>query len=292
MLEPRSAENLRLFLREALKNVLMAVPGTSALRVRLGGGRTTGGYRVEEARRRLQTAWETLEPALPDLRGRAVLEIGPGAHLGLCLLCLGKGASRVAAVDRFPELTGGEREQRLYGSIPELLPDWVQDALAVGRGERAGRMAFHPVALEDLGTSERYDLALSYHSLQHVWNLPRALRALRRHLVPGAVTVHAIDLRALGNVDPDGSEPLRHLEFHRWLWWLMGSSRGLPNRLRPGQFVRHFEDAGFRDVHWRPLRTLPAGTVERVRPFLRPCYRAMPASELEPAEILLTAVRP
>lgn len=287
MLDPRTADNLRLFVREALKNALMALPGTSALRARLGGGRTTGGYSLEEARQRLHTAWATLEPALPDLQGGSVLEIGPGANLGLLLLCLARGAARVAAVDRFPEPSGGEREQRLYRSLPDLRPEWIQEALA-----RTGRVAFHPVALEDLATSDRYDVALSYHSLQHVWGLDRALRSLYRHLAPGATTAHVIDLRALGNVDPDGTEPLRHLEFHRWLWRLMGSARGLPNRLRPAQFVKAFEDARFRDVRWRALRTHPPGTVERVRPYLRPCYRAMPASELEPAEILLTAVRP
>ncbi len=89
-------------------NLAMGVPAIRAARVRMG--RTTGASPDDKAREILaQFLFFTGTIGPDELRGKTVLEIGPGDAIPLAPLFLGAGAARYVALDRFlGEVVGGD----------------------------------------------------------------------------------------------------------------------------------------------------------------------------------------
>jgi hypothetical protein len=88
---------------------------------------------------------------------------------------------------------------------------------------------------------------------EHV-NSVRAFAEMNaRLLAPNGVGVHRVDFGPHG-CWANYHDPLTFLRFPDWLWELMGSNRGTPNRRRYHEFCREFERAGLKiDVIGREL---------------------------------------
>lgn len=126
-----------------------------------------------------------------------VLEIGPGSDFGAQIILAGTGA-KVTVADRFlaPWQTGYHPTfyRRLLAKWGASCPP-LEAVIAANDPRRAITLVAEPA--EDLRSiSDRsFDVVLSTAVLEHVYDLPAAIRELTRVTVPGGVNSHQVDFR-------------------------------------------------------------------------------------------------
>lgn len=180
-----------------------------------------------------------------DPKGCSILEIGPGRNFGLAILMACEGA-KVTVADRFlsPWVAG---YHPLF--LTELARAWRRptpaiDAMIAAEGFEAGlTLIDQPAeALSTLADASQ-DLVLSVSVMEHLFDVPAALRELRRVAKAGGRQCHGIDLRDHACL----ARPFEHLleapeAFDR-------SNRAVNNergtQLREGDFTRLMVEAGF-----------------------------------------------
>jgi SAM-dependent methyltransferase len=192
-------------------------------------------------------------------RGAAVLELGPGPHLGTCLLFALAGSS-VTAVDIRRYLLPDHRQvlyqvlKAVQGASPLLARDLELDAglvpaiqaevSASDDDQLPGRITYvspcDAAAVPLTGSSQ--DLVFSQAVLEHVKNPEAVVREQRRLLRIGGLASHQIDLRShLDRGQPNGH---RHFSARTWRW--MTSNRSAyTNRLTRRAWLELFDANGF-----------------------------------------------
>jgi SAM-dependent methyltransferase len=219
------------------------------------------------------------------LRDKQVLEYGPGDIPGVALLFYAHGAKQVFCVDHFPmmqftaknaaviqclldHLDGQPREradaaiQRTNGEITGFLPGTVTYLV------RPGGMAAMDNAV---------DLIISRAVMEHVHDLKATFTDMYHCLKPGAIAVHQVDLKS------HGLHSENQLDFLAWspfLWRLMYSAKGVPNRWRVDVYRRLIEDTGFECELLTTTRQASIDEVRQVRPLLPPLFNTLSDEDL------------
>lgn len=222
------------------KNIAMGIPFIREARVRRGrtiavppskAGLALYAYGVVDAVARHSGA----------VAGKRILEIGPGDNLVSGLAFLASGAASYTAVDRFPGPYADEQARRWYAALRDDWGDrglWPAD-LDPCTFPMDRRVSVVPEGVEEARARGTHDVVCSYVVGEHVSD-PAAFAAFtRRSLAPGGVAVHVIDFR--GHEWDNEADPLLFLRFPDWLWRMMGSNRGCPNRVRFETYRRIFE---------------------------------------------------
>lgn len=260
---------------------------------------TTGGVRRanmsgDEATRYVRSIFAKVDALVEQAggwAGKRVLEVGPGDSLATGLLCLAHGAAAYCAVDRFAVGMDLDFERRVFGQLFAALPASRQSAcreimaaLDAGSDFTSGRFIYRnnlPIEAApddpDFGT---YDVIFSNAVLEHVSDLPATLKAFARLLNPGGTMFHDVDLRSHQTYE---SHPLQFLEYPRWLWTLMSSHNGEPNRVRLPRYQEILREVGFVDARYEVTEAFAADLLRRVQPRLDKAFRRLTVQELEPA---------
>ncbi|HAZ61347.1 MAG TPA: methyltransferase type 12 [Gammaproteobacteria bacterium] len=216
------------------------------------------------------------EPADPRaLAGLHVLEYGPGDVLGVALMCIAYGAERVVCVDRFPLERLSPANVAIYRALLAGLPEGPRlRAAAAFRVAGDPASGLDPLRIEyrvthdgTSGAEAAFDLILSRAVLEHVHDLAALFADMRRALRPGGVAVHQVDLKSHGL---DRQIPFDFLSWPGWLYALMYSHKGFPNRWRVGLYRRWAEAAGLELKALAPTGMLSASELAAVRPRIRP----------------------
>lgn len=236
-----------------------------------------------------------------ELRGKVVLEIGPGVNYGCALLmaCLG---ARIIVADRFLPLWDELYHPRYYSALLDWITSNMLEAdvaplrklLACGEHcpEVVGCV---PTALEDLTLvpDSSVDIVLSNAVLEHLYDPERALANLARFSRHGALGLHQVDFRDHRSMD----RPLEFLllgdaDFAREFEERHGECG---NRIRPSELKVLFEKAGFRVVEFEPNILAEDSYLEafisRLRAAEQSKYREVDAGDLRVASGLFTVVR-
>ena len=223
------------------------------------------------------------------LRGRSILEIGPGMDLGVPLLAAGLGAEAYA-IDRYPCPFDPKVHPEVYrllleraaAALPGFDPTPIEECLAAG-AHRARRLHWADLGLEDLldeRLRERHaiptagiDITYSNATFEHLADGRAAIEALFVVTAPGGVGFHQIDLRD----HRDFSRPLEYLtlapdEF-RALFERVEGSCG--NRLRGQQFEAFAREVGFEAVHLANMWA-DDGYLDGLMPRLHPAVHGWP----------------
>ena len=219
--------------RELAANTAMAFPAIR--RNRLRGLRTRAPSPQFEARK-IAAQFEFLRDSAGDIAGKVVVEIGPGDALGLAPLFIAAGAARYVAVDRFLGDVWGIGANALYDEIERLrspFPSGWREQVTLVRHSIEHTVAGVPPA----------DIILSFDVIEHLRDLPRAVRNMSSLLKRDGRMVHRIDYGPHG-VWLSTDDPLSFLAVPNWLWTAIGSNRGYPNRVRHQQLVRLLEAQG------------------------------------------------
>lgn len=233
-------------------------------------------------------------------QGKRVLEVGPGDSLGTGLLALAHGAGTYDAIDGFRVRFDPSCEREVFARLRATLTAEEAERVAdiqpfpgPGVPDAKRRLAYaNDLPLERapqrLGTGV-FDVIFSNAVLAQVAEPVTAARALGALLAPGGVMLHDIDLRSHQTYEV---HPLQFLTYPQWLWRLMSSHCGQPNRARMDDWLSYFTAAGL-EIHSATVtEEFATELVANVIPRLAEPFRNLAVAQLKPAVIIVTAGKP
>ncbi len=242
-------------LKEACKNFLMGIPQFRSWR--LSRPRThvvfTG---QEELAERLERyafySLRRLREIVGNVENLSIVEVGPGDHMTSGLAMLAAGAASYTVIERFVGDFSSPDAKESYLEIEKAWPDffpetpWPDYLKAENFPEGyEERVKVWPIPIEEVTAERQYDVVCSLQVGEHVSDLESFAQMTARLMAPGGVAMHRVDF------GPHGCwtfyrDPLTFLRFPNWLWSLMGSNRGTPNRHRYHEFRAALERAGLK----------------------------------------------
>ncbi|MCX8114120.1 MAG: class I SAM-dependent methyltransferase [Burkholderiaceae bacterium] len=176
------------------------------------------------------------------LKGKVVLEYGPGDILGVALLVYAYGARQVHCVDQFPLHRQSERSIEVYRRLLTALQGDPRDRACrafreYGKPESGldpAAIAYHVTPDGLAGQTGAFDLILSRAVLEHVRDLQATFRDMSRGLRKGGLALHLVDLKS------HGLDRYRTFDFLTWpefLYRAMYGCKGFPNRWRANKYL-------------------------------------------------------
>jgi len=205
------------------------------------------------------------------LKGKRILELGPGDNLGVALKFLAAGADSVVCLDRFYSKRNAEHELAIYKAIREKLSTEEQARFDQAVNLTNG-VEFNPqklqsvygVTLEGFAnklSNEKFDLILSCAVLEEIYDPDPVFAAMNRLLAQGGSLVHVIDLGDYGMFRDQGMHPLTFLTISESIYRRMASDSGLPNRKRLRYYQEKMKEFGYESKFF-VTSVLPNGRLE------------------------------
>ncbi|MGE4292325.1 MAG: class I SAM-dependent methyltransferase [Desulfovibrio sp.] len=238
-------------------------------------------------------AAQRLDPEF-TLQGRTVLEIGPGADLGIATILLSKGIKRYYAYDIHDLLEKVQPEfyDRLVQCIGNRDGCGLQSATqlldAASEYSRTGDGTLNYICKDCIDFLEipdgAVDVVFSQAALEHVQDLEALFTRLAPKCRPGALLVAEVDLKAHSRWVRD-YDPLNIYIYNQELYRLL-SHPATPNRVRPREYAAHLKKTGWTDIQIIPLKTADKDYVDHIRPSIQPRFRD---NDLSCLSILLLA---
>lgn len=175
------------------------------------------------------------------LKGKVVMEYGPGDILGMALLFYAHGAERVTCIDRFPLSTLSLKNKNVYVHLLNSLNNdervRAENAFKIKGKPESGfneNIINYKVTKNGLsGEVGKYDLIISRAVLEHVNNLEETMLDIKKCMKHEGVSIHQVDLKS------HGLDRYIEYDFLTWpniLYKLMYSHKGFPNRWRVDKY--------------------------------------------------------
>lgn len=176
-----------------------------------------------------------------SIEGKRLLELGPGSDIGTGIYLVGKGAESYVGFDRHSFEAPRAFYEQLAGRLGIDL-DSVSAQYVV-------RKDFDIEAIEP-----GFDIVLSNAAFEHFDDVEKVVRQLSRVTKPGGVIIAEIDLQTHSRWIRD-ADPNNIYRYPDWLYRLFRFT-GSPNRVRPREYVSHFQRYGWTDIDTSPANTL------------------------------------
>jgi SAM-dependent methyltransferase len=195
-------------------------------------------------------ALRILQGVVGSVSNLRIVELGPGDFMTSGLALLAAGAASYTVIDRFVGDYSKAEAKEYYKEVekewssffPQLpWPSYLKaDDFPEAYPDRVKVLA---VPIEEAHPNEKFDIVCSFQVGEHVHSIKAFAEMNARLLAPNGVGVHRVDFGPHGCWS-NYHDPLTFLRFPEWLWKLMGSNRGTPNRRRYDEFCAEFENAG------------------------------------------------
>lgn len=228
--------------------------------------------------------------------GRRTLELGPGSDLGIGLYLLAQGCERYSACDvndlmagaptEFYDAMLAELDQRELRAGEEKLRPELESARA-GRPSSLNYIVRDDFDLVAALGNDSTDLVLSQAAFEHFDDVGATMAGLFDVCTPGTVIATEIDLMTHSRWIRD-QDPNNIYRYPQWLYSLL-TFRGSPTRLRPHDYVKAFEDAGWTNIEVQPLQTVKGEDYKVSGMYGR---YAQPVSQMDALSIMVCATRP
>jgi SAM-dependent methyltransferase len=189
------------------------------------------------------------------LRGKRILEVGPGDNFGVALKFLSAGAAKVVALDKFYSERNVEQQTRIYQKLrKQLSPDEARifdECITLDRDiklnpERLQYIYGHGIEEADqILEPGSFDFIVSRAVIHNVYDIERGFEAMDRLLAPGGYTLHKIDLSDENMFSSRGMHPLTFLTIPEGIYYLMASDSGKPNRKLLGDYREQLLKRGY-----------------------------------------------
>jgi hypothetical protein len=234
--------------RESAKNALMAVPVVRDWRI--NRPRAGAEFSPDLLERYAFQGLREVERLVGPVRGKSIVEFGPGDTLSAGIAFLAAGAASYASLDRFVPDYSRAAAKRWYTGVQSgwanAFPDYPWpadlDPSTFPEAYPADRVRHISGAIENAAADTRYDVVTSWQVGEHVNDIQAFANLTARLLVPGGAAIHRIDF------GPHDCwlcyDPWLFLRFPSMLWHMMGSNRGYPNRRRHHEFLAAWQSAG------------------------------------------------
>ncbi|MHB1083834.1 MAG: methyltransferase domain-containing protein [Thiobacillus sp.] len=287
------ASTLRRVVQATLTNQVARFAPTLYVQLTGQTGRGAGEVRLEEVDNYFQRCFDDYFAQLgvkqsgrtEYLRGKRILEYGPGDVPGVAILMVAQGADQVMCVDRFPMVRMSPKNVQIVKIMLERLVGPFRDrAEACFRQPAHPESGFDPGRIDYLvrpsglsGLSDEVDLVMSRAVLEHVNDLPATFRDMYAALKPGGIAIHQVDLKSHGL---HRKNPLDFLDWPTWLWSLMYSAKGVPNRLRVNAYRDAIVQSGLEVVTLTPTVLAAPDDVRAIRPDLARPFKALSDEDL------------
>lgn len=276
---------------QILKNTAMAIPAVAAWRSRRG--RTSmpgaGDSHLENS---TYAPYRMVVDAVGEsnLEGCAIGEVGPGDQIPAAILFLGAGARMYVAFDRFRGDISSEGAKKLYAILfqdlqrrfPKIYSRLKSAGIAPNRfpeGYPSLIRYEHRQIESDLGEyNSAFDVLFSNNVVEHVVDIDKFAKNIYQLLRPSGVAVHRVDFGPHDTWQKI-ADPFEWLTVSDFIWTLMGSQRGVPNRKRFHEVCLSLEDAGFALQVFKS-ELYPEELVRDARPSLARRFRTMPVESL------------
>jgi SAM-dependent methyltransferase len=258
-----------------------------------------------------------------SVAGKRVIELGPGATVGVPLLFAADNAANVVGIDKFVRFQDGPYFKALYSRLRDSLNDDQKKAfdraiLLEPKPSLNPPVATYiahrelPDCVQHLG-ADSFDLIVSNDVIEEIYDPTLYFEAQRQLLRPGGAMVHRIDLRDYGMFSKYGFHPLEFLTVPDWVYRRMVEGSGQPDR----RLIDYYREIGPRlaletevyitrilgvDVDLaEPRRELRPGidysaeqvkVLEAIRPRLLERYRKLPDQDLIAMSIVFVGRKP
>lgn len=193
------------------------------------------------------------------IRGKAILELGPGINFGTALVMLAWGAKSYIVCDRYLSQYDENYHSKVYLALRKLIlaednnaNTEVLDACIQSSSHKVVGLECVQSPLEELAAifPNEFDITLSNAVFEHLYNPLAAFQSLYACTALGGVGSHQVDFRD----HRDFERPLEflltdELSFHALMH---DACCEFGNRVRPFQMTAMFEAAGFSEVAYQP----------------------------------------
>jgi hypothetical protein len=207
-----------------------------------------------------------------------VLELGPGADLGIGLLLLDRGAHRYTAFDKhnlikktphalYEQLAASPHIMGSAASRANLLSE-IDQALR-GTSEKIVYRVDPTFAVQTI--TPIVDTIVSQAAFEHFDDVTKLAHDLSAITHSGSVLCAEIDLQTHSRYVRE-HDPLNIYRYSDWFYNLCAFT-GSPNRLRPYEYVGAFEAAGWHKLRVITLQQSDAAYYNRTVPHLAPRFR-------------------
>ncbi|MEO8187499.1 MAG: methyltransferase domain-containing protein [Burkholderiaceae bacterium] len=218
--------------------------------------------------------------------GKTIIEYGPGDFPGVAVLLAAYGAAKVYCVDRFAMVNLGEKNLQVLEALAKDLDEPARSRLAELRtGAVGGQQPFAPDKIEYVvkpsglsGLRKQADLVISRAVLEHVDDLQRTFEDMLHAMRPGATALHLVDLKSHGLHTRNA---LDFLECAPWLWSLMYSHKGVPNRWRINRYRDIVAALHVTHVEFEVTTRTDPSLADEVRPRLSYAFRDVSSADLQ-----------
>lgn len=202
-------------------------------------------------------------PGDNSLKGKSVLELGPGSDLGIGIYLLSKGCSQYNACDvhdimkSTPENFYDEFFRKLEGMKSKADINSLKTQLKETKAGRPSKLNY--VIRKDFDILSAFgastiDLVFSQAAFEHFDDINATVSQLSAVCKPGAKLAVLIDLKTHSRWVRD-KDPNNIYRFSKCVYdafWF----RGIPNRVRPFQYKEALERFGWTDISVTPLTKL------------------------------------
>jgi len=219
------------------------------------------------------------------LKGKTILEYGPGDVFGVALLFYAYGAERIDCVDRFPLSSMSDTNSAVYkqliGSLEGEARERAKNAFIDKDNPKKG---FKPNTINYTitkngfsGQKNEYDFIISRAVLEHVNDLENTMLDIKHSLKEDGISLHKVDLKSHGL---DRYTPFDFLTWPTLLYKLMYSHKGFPNRYRVDKYKHHAETSNLKITHLEPTQQLTQEQLDRIYSKLTRDFKHISPEEL------------
>jgi len=234
-----------------------------------------------------------------NLEGKQVLELGPGADLGVGLILLTLGASKYSAIDIHPLMA--DTPDRFYEKMFEEIPRRVNgknhnikelkkqlNVIISGKSDLLNYVVSDSFDITGSFKKEKIDLIVSQAAFEHFDDVDQVIYEISKISNKNALLVAEIDLKTHTRWFRD-VDPLNIYRYNDSIYDMF-RFQGSPNRLRPHDYKRILVRNGWSNISITPLNTLPKEYLNKVTPTLEKKFQNE-SSQMEIINFIISATR-
>ncbi|MFA6423818.1 MAG: methyltransferase domain-containing protein [Candidatus Magasanikbacteria bacterium] len=212
-----------------------------------------------------------------DITNLNILELGPGADLGVGLNFLARGANRYFALDKFKliDQASSELYDKFINTIAtdEKQKNYLEKEIGLFKNNQTGKIQYiadKKFSLQHF-LDKKIDLIVSQAAFEHFVDPAQVIKEIGQISKSGTKVVIQIDMmthsRWIKDVDP------QNIYRYSNIFYQLTKFLGSPNRWRPNDYVTEFNKAGFGKIKIVPITVLQDDYIDNLTPHLNKQFR-------------------